>query len=522
VEVLPEPSPTAHGLTVIADRYQILDKLAAGGMGAVYVASQLDLRRRVAIKTLHPEESADEGLRARFRREAEAVQRLTHPNTVRVYDFGETDDGWLYLVMEYLEGLMLDEVLHQLGPLPVDTVAHLGEQVLGSLIEAHAHGIVHRDIKPSNLMLCRQLGRRDFVKVLDFGLAHLERTSVDFKTLTGTTLGTPHYMSPEQVKGRPLDGRSDLYSLAMALFELATGAPPYDGATPFEVALKHVEPGPLSLPKELARTRLGRVIARAAQKRPDDRYDSATAMLCALTAAPTAERPELLERLGFVAAAPERHADPVPTLDRPLKPRRTSPPDRTLPLDVELERLVRSLHTQKSRWLGAAVLLGTIAVLALVLAGSSVSPARPSQSPSQGDLLQASAVPAPALSLNEAALAPVAVAVPSASPPVPAGTVSADAPWRPTRTVIRGGRALASALEAFTSRLPRSAGGRVEVPSGDATPRLDGASPPDPAAQNEQRRSGEASEDQAAAPTRERRRRPPAPEVDGYVLPLEF
>ena len=268
---------------VLDGRFQILKRIGEGGMGTVHLAEQLGLGRKVAIKTLNPEYSGNEDLVARFRREAHIIQNLTHPNTVRLYDFGETPEGHIYIVMEYLEGWTLDQVLAKRRRMPVQTVVDLAKQVLGSLIEAHAQGIVHRDLKPSNLMLCEQIGVDTFVKVLDFGLARADIEQVSLHTYSGAVMGTPHYMSPEQARGHRVGSASDLYSLSLTLFELVMGAPAYQASSPYELAMNHLTSDPLPIPSILAATRLGHVIKKGAEKSLEDRYQSAEDMLDDLT-----------------------------------------------------------------------------------------------------------------------------------------------------------------------------------------------------------------------------------------------
>ena len=266
-------------LQVLDGRFRILNRIGEGGMGTVYLGEQIGLGRKVAIKTLNPEFGENVDLIARFRREAHVIENLTHPNTVRLYDFGETDTGLLYIVMEYLEGQTLEEVVRDRGRLPVQTVVHIAKQVLGSLVEAHAQSIVHRDIKPSNLILCEQLGADNFVKVLDFGLARADVENVSLHTYSGAVMGTPHYMSPEQARGQKVIPSSDLYSLGLTLYELVMGEPAYNASSPYELAMYHLTPDPLELPGLLRGTRLGAVIAKAAEKDPDLRYASAVDML---------------------------------------------------------------------------------------------------------------------------------------------------------------------------------------------------------------------------------------------------
>ena len=272
---------TRTPLTLRDGRYELTTRIGKGGMGAVYLGRQVDLDRPVAIKLLHPQYAHEPGLVSRFRQEAKAAKSLTHPNTVRIYDFGESKKGQLFLVLEYLEGISLDRLLARKGKLPIALLIRVAVQVLKSLIEAHHYGIVHRDLKPSNLMLCVQPGEPDHIKVLDFGVARLTEGAAH-KTATGIIVGTPHYMSPEQAMAEPVTERSDIYSLGITLLELATGDVPYTGDSPLRVAMGHIDPNPVPMPADFEATTIGPVVRKACSKKPADRYASAEEMLAAL------------------------------------------------------------------------------------------------------------------------------------------------------------------------------------------------------------------------------------------------
>lgn len=267
---------------VLRGAYVVLDLIGEGGMGCVYRAQQLALDRVVAVKLIRSNVRRDASSTRRFRIEAQAVQGLSHPNTVRVFDFGETEDGLLYLVMEYLDGITLNDVIEQQGPLGIDEVSVIGAQVLKSLMEAHGQGIIHHDIKPANLMLCSQVGVANFVKVLDFGVARIQSKRAARPTHTQDLIGTPWFMSPEQLRNKPCDARSDLYALGHTLFALATGQCLYEGEA-VEAAMQHVSPVEATIPGWLRNSTLGEVIARAIRKRPEARFPSAKAMLRDLT-----------------------------------------------------------------------------------------------------------------------------------------------------------------------------------------------------------------------------------------------
>lgn len=275
-------SPTGHdsGPGVLAHRYRLGRLLGDGGMAQVYQAFDVELDRHVAIKLLPPDANREPGQVERFRREARAAAALAHPGVVTVYDIGESADR-LFVVMEYLDGQTLREVLgQQKSPLPVDVAARIGEQICVALGAAHSRGVIHRDIKPGNIMV----GGHGAVKVLDFGIALI--AGVGFATETGTVLGTPAYLSPEQAQGHSLDARSDLYSLGCCLYEMTTGHPPFTGATAATLAYRHVNEPPTP-PRDITTTvtpKMQHLILRAVAKNPDDRYPSAAAMATALAA----------------------------------------------------------------------------------------------------------------------------------------------------------------------------------------------------------------------------------------------
>ncbi|MEP6862678.1 MAG: serine/threonine-protein kinase, partial [Deltaproteobacteria bacterium] len=200
----------------IAGRFRILALLGEGGMGAVYRGEQMSLKRAVAVKLLRPELSANQMLLRRFSAEAAAVAKLDHPNTVKVYDFGQDTDGSLFIAMELIDGKPLRAVIGAAGPLPPARAFNIAIQVAASLVDAHASQIVHRDLKPDNVMLIDKGKQRDIVRVLDFGIAKLRddsRATQQAMTQAGDMLGTPQYMAPEQIKGEAIDGRTDIYAL---------------------------------------------------------------------------------------------------------------------------------------------------------------------------------------------------------------------------------------------------------------------------------------------------------------------
>lgn len=258
-------------------QYTLEAKIGEGGMGTVYRARHAMLRRPTAIKLLPPERSNEQAL-ARFEREVQLTSRLTHPNTVAVYDYGHTPDGVFYYAMEYLDGHDLQVLVDATGPLPAGRVVHVLVQVAGALAEAHSVGLVHRDIKPANVILCERGGVRDFAKVLDFGLVK-EVASEGAVGATGAhvVLGTPLYASPEGIRGTDVDARSDLYSLGALGYFLLTGRPPFEGDSVLEVCSRHLHAVPMPpserlgcpIPPDLEQLVLG-CLAKEPSARPAD------------------------------------------------------------------------------------------------------------------------------------------------------------------------------------------------------------------------------------------------------------
>jgi len=263
---------------IIADRYRVVAPIGRGAMGTVYRAEHTQISKVMAIKLLHRELQENPENVARFHREAESASRLNHPNTVHVFDFGRTKSGSLYLVMEYVDGDDLAKVLEKDGAMPFGRVAYLCAQVAGSVSDAHASGIVHRDLKPENIVISK-VRDGEMAKVLDFGLAKLFEGNVETQvTSSGTIVGTPFYMSPEQIHGQELDGRSDVYAMGAIMYECVVGHPPFEAPNPVGVLSKHLseEPlrpsaqSPLSVPAEA-----DEIILRCLEKDPDRRYQTA-------------------------------------------------------------------------------------------------------------------------------------------------------------------------------------------------------------------------------------------------------
>jgi serine/threonine-protein kinase len=287
---------------VIAGRFTLAERLGDGASGTVYRAIQAPMNREVAVKLLRAERAVDADARARFLREAKTMSRLSSPHTVRVLDFGEAEQGELFIAMEWLQGESLSDRLRRKGRFDVDAAFDVIRQALRSLGEAHAKGVIHRDLKPDNLFFARAPSEdpgEELVKVLDFGVAKLLETGAGpptdlAQTLSGTVLGTPCYMSPEQALGRPLDARSDFYSLGVIAYELLTGRPPFIDETNVLVMARHVRSAPPPFRSVAPDAEVGPAIEEALlrilSKDPEKRPASAAAMTTLLDQAQASPR----------------------------------------------------------------------------------------------------------------------------------------------------------------------------------------------------------------------------------------
>jgi eukaryotic-like serine/threonine-protein kinase len=263
--------------TVIDGRYQLLGRIGEGGMGVVYKARQTSVDRAVAIKMLSPHLAQDPSWVQRFFNEAKACSKLQHPNTIRMFDFGQTGEGQFFMAMEFLEGLTLRRVIAGAAPMDPVRVLRILIQCCASLSEAHNMGIIHRDIKSDNIFIIEMGGQPDYVKVLDFSVAKLLEADAT-RTQAGVIFGTPQYMSPEQARGEPLGPRSDLYALGILAFEMLTGRVPFTDDNPMNVLAMHLRSPAPPLPPQTPREVVG-LVMRLLEKDQKLRHPSAAALM---------------------------------------------------------------------------------------------------------------------------------------------------------------------------------------------------------------------------------------------------
>ena len=346
--------------SVIDGRYRLEATLGRGGMGLVYRATHINLRRQVAVKILHPSLAASPDVRNRFEREALAVGRIDHPNCVSTYDVGRLPDGALYLAMELLEGKSLADVLETEGQVAPGRALHILAHVLRGLGHIHQAGLIHRDIKPENIYLIRQGTDEDFAKILDFGIAKALKGELDDGvrlTQAGMAFGTPIYMAPEQALGNPMDGRADLYAAAVIAYEMLCGRPPFYSEDKLEVMSMHAgKPVPPMRTRLIKGARpvpssIEKLIARGLTKKPTDRYQTAEAFLDsveeALHTADGGKTQVNFERPEFTSTG----ARPLLTDDLDLRMQDTNPavPVRSLQIADDIDEVLSATPTRPAK-----------------------------------------------------------------------------------------------------------------------------------------------------------------------------
>jgi serine/threonine-protein kinase len=381
---------------VFDNRYEIRTALGGGGMGTVYRGWQLSVDREVAIKVIHAKLGGDRTVVKRFLREARLSSRLSQPNIVNVYDFGQGDDGILYIVMELIRGRTLAKELDAQRPLAQKRITTIALQLCDALEAAHGQGIIHRDLKPGNIMILDEPPGRDLLKVLDFGLSKsLASDTTSLVTQSSALLGTPLYMSPEQIEGKPSDQRGDLYSVGCMLYQMATGRPPFVGPTVNGVLAAHISdpmpPLPGSVPAPLAE-----LIAQLMQKVPDRRPPSAAIVRDAIQRIAEGGNAELSDTTPDIREIRDAR-DARDASDASIQRRRTGP----VALAVTMAAPAAPAPRRGSRWqwLAGGFSLATVAVIAMIALGQGSKDAAAPPSDKRADRLAGAPPPADAMPL---------------------------------------------------------------------------------------------------------------------------
>ncbi len=481
--------------TVVGGRYRIERQLGRGGFGAVFLSSHVATRQELVLKILKPDLSEDPTQVQRFFNEARASSLLSHPHTVRVFDFGQTDSGLLYIAMERLHGKELAQVLRETPDRRLEPARALriAIAVCKSLSEAHHAGLVHRDLKPDNIFMCQVHGEDEFVKVIDFGIAKpTNAPTEDGLTKTGFAVGTPKYMSPEQVTNKPLDGRSDLYALGVILYQVLAGEVPLAGASPMETLVAHLHTAPVPLREKVSGlpAALNDLVMRALRKAPWDRFVDADDMRVELEAV-LAELPDARPRPTTGRMAQPKLGDTVPAVPKPPAAADVSPAtgSRVVPnLVHDQATAFVELATNRDAYLPQTMTLPTQPVEPTRPPAATVAPpGGPTRLPmaalwlaAAGALILVAVVGWWLLGRGEAKATPAAAADPHAAEVVAPAAIPAVAPARePVAAPVRDP---VPARDPAPVQAPAPAPAQVQAPAPVAVPVQDSAPVPAPAA----------------------------------------
>ncbi len=442
-----EPPPMPKPGEEFAGRYTIERRIGRGGMGEVFLARQAPLDRLVALKILKPPDSIEDDPKfdARFLREAAAAARLQHPNTITVYDFGQTDEGHLYIVMEFLEGTDVRTSLAHEGVFSAQRAIHVAKQVCKSLREAHAKGIIHRDLKPANVLLIERDEDVDFVKVLDFGLVKFRGEASEI-TLAGKFLGSPRYTSPESLdRNAVVDHRADIYAVGILLYTMLSGSPPFDG-DPMQVLNAHLHEAPKPMyrmnPAAQTTPELEALVMQCLEKDPAARFQTMADLLTALREVGAYfgdEHTETLDLELSETSLPDAAGAPLVASSKPSSlssPGTAAPPpaasvtttkkDGKIVVEVNVAGADGSTVTRTVTREAAPSRAPLMALLGLLIVGGvAVALFGPWGSPAEDDAEEMEVPAAGAVQLNPP---PAEVVTPAAAPETPAPVAEPDAP----------------------------------------------------------------------------------------------